>query len=143
VLSVDGPGTVDYWSDNLGHTFPLLDDEDLQMSAAVGYGGAIPYHVLLGRDLRIRAQGAQISSESIDQALDEEWTEVDRPQAPPVGESEPAVPNGPDTCGANVNAECTHVEPSVSPGILGLLIIYRRFFWYRHSRSGYPTRHSQ
>lgn len=84
MLLVDGyQGAVNGYVDYYGLTMPVLNDETMAASQALGVGYDIPYYVLVGRDMTIRSTGGSPAPANIlQEALDEAWPDVDRPLQP-------------------------------------------------------------
>lgn len=94
MLMIDGQADVDAWVEQYGYTFPVLADPAYTGSNAIGIGGGIPHHALVGRDMTVRVYGNQPGSGDIEAALAEDWPEVERPE-PPVLEGDDDDDDGP------------------------------------------------
>ena len=84
VLLIDGyqeagKNYVDYY----GLTMPVLNDETMAASQALGAGYDIPYYILVGRDMTILSTGGSPAPANIlHDAIDESRPDVDRPLQP-------------------------------------------------------------
>ena len=74
---------VEGYASYYGMTMPVLNDPDTTASASIGMGWDIPYYALLGRDLtHIYGGGSPAQDSAIEEALAEEWPEVNWPTNP-------------------------------------------------------------
>lgn len=92
-LMLEGASDVTLWTETYSMTFPVLDDSSQQGGSAIGLGGGIPHHMLIGRDMTARVVGSPPSSSQIEAALAEEWPEVDYPMPPSTGDDDDEAPD--------------------------------------------------
>jgi len=77
------PEPVQGYVDDYGLSFPVLNDRDVIGSTAIGVQSQIPFYVLLNRDMTIAYSGGSPPMPSkFEEALEEEWPEVEYPQNP-------------------------------------------------------------
>jgi MYXO-CTERM domain-containing protein len=101
-LMLEGDAEVTLWTETYGMTFPVLSDQGQQGGTAIGLGGGIPHHMLIGRDMTARVVMNQPSSSQIEEALAEEWPEVDYPMPPTTPEVDDELPDeSADAAGGN------------------------------------------
>ncbi len=78
----------------------MLNDETLDASYGIGANGMLPWYTLIGRDMTIRySGGSPPTTGTLDEALLEEWPDVDRPENP-EGEAAEAPADDDDDEGA-------------------------------------------
>ncbi len=82
--SVGGsPDPVEGYASYYGLTMPVLNDPETTASKTMGMGWDIPYYALVGRDMtHIYGGGSPAQDSAIEEALAEEWPEVNRPENP-------------------------------------------------------------
>ncbi len=93
-LMLEGASDVTLWTESYSMTFPVLDDSSQQGGSAIGLGGGIPHHMLIGRDMTVRVVTNPPSSSQIEAALAEEWPEVDYPMPPSTGDDDDGALDG-------------------------------------------------
>lgn len=77
------PEPVQGYVEAYGLTMPVLNDPDLIGSHAIGVGTQIPFFAVLNRDMSIAySGGSPPMTTTFDEALAEEWPEVEVPQNP-------------------------------------------------------------
>jgi len=92
-MMLEGDAEVQLWTETYGMTFPVLSDQAQQGGTAIGIGGGIPHHMLIGRDMTARVVVNPPSSSQIEAALAEEWPEVDYPVPPTAPEVDDSLPD--------------------------------------------------
>ena len=88
ILMVDAvtsgnPDPVPAYVEGYGLTMPVLNDADLAGSQAIGGGVQTPFFTVLNRDMSIAYSGGSAPMvDTFEEALEEEWPEVEVPQNP-------------------------------------------------------------